>query len=57
MEISQGNTLCSYLKQTKNVIFFSFTKLENRRVEQVLSGGGGLVPVGGGKRWGKDVKE
>jgi hypothetical protein len=25
----------------RNVIFFSFAKSENRRVEQVLSGGGG----------------
>jgi hypothetical protein len=49
MEMSQGNTLCSHRKQTKMSFFFSFTKLENRRVEQVLSRGGGvLVPVGGG---------
>jgi hypothetical protein len=34
MEMSQGNSLCSYLKQTK--IEFFFTKSENRRVEQVL---------------------
>jgi hypothetical protein len=38
MEMSQGNSLCSYLKQTKTSFFFSFTKLENRRTEQVLSG-------------------
>jgi hypothetical protein len=30
--------------------FFSFRKFENRRVEQVLSGG--MVPVGGVRRWG-----
>jgi hypothetical protein len=37
MEMSQGNFLCSYLylKQAK-MSFFSLTKLENRRVEQVL---------------------
>jgi hypothetical protein len=52
MEMSQGNSLCNYLKETK-MSFFSFTKLENRRVEQVLLGG--LAPVGGGKRWGKGV--
>jgi hypothetical protein len=48
MEMSQGNSLCSYLKPTK-MSFFSFTKLENRRAEQVLPMG--LVPVGGGKMW------
>jgi hypothetical protein len=37
MELSQGNSLGSYLKQTK-ISFFSYTKLENRRVEQVLLG-------------------
>jgi hypothetical protein len=31
--------------------FCEFTKLENRREEQVLPGSG-LFPVGGGKRWG-----
>jgi hypothetical protein len=45
----QGNSLCSYLKQA-NMSFFSFTKSENRREEQVLPGGG-LVTVGGGRRW------
>jgi hypothetical protein len=43
----------SYLKKTKNVIFFSFTKLENRRVEQVLSGGWYV----GGERCGERVQE
>jgi hypothetical protein len=38
MEISQGNSLCSYLKQTK-MSFFSFTKSENMRTEHVMSGG------------------
>jgi hypothetical protein len=38
MEMSQINSLYSYLKQTK-MSFFFFTKLENRRVEQVLFGG------------------
>jgi hypothetical protein len=37
MDISQGNFLCSYLKQTK-MSLFSFIKSENRRVEQVLPG-------------------
>jgi hypothetical protein len=44
MEISQGNSLCSYLylKQAK-VSFFpllSSTKSENRKAEQVLPGAG-----------------
>jgi hypothetical protein len=41
MEISQGNSLCNYLNQAK-MSFFSFTKSENRKVEQ-------LLPLGG--RW------
>jgi hypothetical protein len=39
MEMSQGNSLYSYLKQTKVSFYFCFTKLQNRRVEQVLSVG------------------
>jgi hypothetical protein len=39
MEMSQGNSLCIYLKQIKMSFFFSFTKLENRRAEQILPGG------------------
>jgi hypothetical protein len=35
--------------------FFSFTKSENRRVEQVLPGGGRLVALGVGRMWGKDM--
>jgi hypothetical protein len=37
VEVPKGPSLCSYLKQTKKSFFFSFTKSENRRVEQVLS--------------------
>jgi hypothetical protein len=44
MEMSQGNNLYSYL--TKTITFFSFIKLENRRVEQVLSGGTGTSGSG-----------
>jgi hypothetical protein len=47
MKMSQGNSLHSYLKQTK-MSFFSFTKSENRRAEQVLPGF--LVPVVKGRR-------
>jgi hypothetical protein len=37
MEMSQGNSLCSYLKQTKMTFYF-FYKIGNRRAEQVLPG-------------------
>jgi hypothetical protein len=47
MEISQGNSLYSYLKQKCH--FFSIIKIR----KQVLPGG--LVPVGAGRMWGKDV--
>jgi hypothetical protein len=49
MEMSQGNSMYSYLKETK-CHFFPFTKSENRRSGQVLYGG--LEPVGGGRMWG-----
>jgi hypothetical protein len=59
MEMSQENLLCSYLylKQQKNnhFPFFSSTKLENRRSEQLLKGGGVWYQwegEGGGKRVG-----
>jgi hypothetical protein len=38
----------------KNVTFFSFTKSENRRAEQVLPSGR-VVPVGDSGYWGKWV--
>jgi hypothetical protein len=44
MEIAQGNALWSYLKQKKTP-FFYFTKSDNKRVEQVVSGV--FVPVRG----------
>jgi hypothetical protein len=51
MEISQGNSLCDYLKQKMPSFFFSFTELENRRAKLVLPGGVGTS--GRGERWGK----
>jgi hypothetical protein len=42
MQMSQENSLCCCLKKTKMSFLFSFTKLENRRVEQVLSGKSGI---------------
>jgi hypothetical protein len=50
MEMSQRNSLFSYLKQKYH---FVFTKLENRRAGLVLSKV--LVPVGGERMWGKGV--
>jgi hypothetical protein len=45
MEMPQGNSQCSYLKQPKMSFFssssFSYTKSENRRVEQE----GGIAPA------------
>jgi hypothetical protein len=58
--MSHGNSLYSYLKQIKISFccYFVFTKTENRRLEQVLSGDWhqweeegirkGMAPVGGG---------
>jgi hypothetical protein len=50
IEISQRNSLCRFLKQTK-ISFFSFTKSEKRRVEQILPGGRDLYhwKRGGGR--------
>jgi hypothetical protein len=45
MEMSQGNSLYGYLKKTK-CHSFSFTKSENRRAEQIVSGELVLVGVG-----------
>jgi chloramphenicol O-acetyltransferase len=55
IEISQGDSLCSYLylKQAKMSFFsfsvFSSTKSENMRTEQVLPEDGGVVSVGGSR--------
>jgi hypothetical protein len=51
MEMSQGNSLCSYIKQTKKSLFFFYKFGEQ---EGGTGSGTGLVPVGGGRRWGKD---
>jgi hypothetical protein len=55
MEMSQGNSLCSYLKQIQKVIFLSSTESENRKVEQVLPGGFGTS--GGWGSRGEDVRK
>jgi hypothetical protein len=56
MEISQGNSLCNYFKQTEMSLFlpfFFFTKSYNRRVEQVLQGLWYQWWGGGGKGCGR----
>jgi hypothetical protein len=53
MEITQGNSLCSYLKQAK-MSFFSFFFYKIREEEGGTgtgpAGGGRVIPVGG-ERW------
>jgi hypothetical protein len=62
VEISQGNSLCSYLylKLAKSHVFLltfsSFAKLENRRAKQGLRGGGLPRTRLGGEWWGKRVR-
>jgi hypothetical protein len=54
MEVAQGNSLCSYLKQTKNVIFFI------HKIREQEGGTGSAWKVGnsgGGMRWGKGMGE
>jgi hypothetical protein len=51
MEMSQGNSLCSYLKQTKMSIFFFYKIREQEgRTGPVWR----LVPVGRRNMWGKE---
>jgi hypothetical protein len=44
-EVSEGKSLCSYLKQAK-LSFFSLTQ---------EGPGKGLIPVRGGRLWGNDI--
>jgi hypothetical protein len=61
MEISQGNSLCSYLflKLAKTLYFsfyllsFFFFKFGEQEGRTGPAGGGGLAPVGAGKIVGK----
>jgi hypothetical protein len=52
VEISQGNSLCHYLKQKCH--FFSFKKIVKQECEKgpVWE----LVAMGGKRRWGKGVR-
>jgi hypothetical protein len=56
MEMSQGNFLYSYYKQTEMSFFFSFTKSENIRVEEILPRAGGVSTSGWERRWGNSVR-
>jgi hypothetical protein len=47
--MSQGNFLCGYLKQTK-MSFFSFTIQRTGRWNTSFPEGGGVIPMGGGRR-------
>jgi hypothetical protein len=52
MEMPQGNSLCSSLKQAKMSFFSSFyTKLENKRKNRSRLRSGGVVPMGEGRKW------
>jgi hypothetical protein len=50
LEVPKENPVSSYLDQTK-MLFFSFTKPENKRAEQILPGGVGTS--GSGEEVGK----
>jgi hypothetical protein len=52
MKISQGNSLCSYLKQTK-MSFFFFHKIREQEDGTDPAWTGCGVPVGGGRLWGR----
>jgi hypothetical protein len=51
METSHGNSLCSYLKQTKMSFFFFY-----RMAEQVLPGDGGVGTSGRGEEKQKECR-
>jgi hypothetical protein len=50
MEVTQRNSLYSYLNKQKCHLFF--TNVDSRRAE-VLFGGRRLVPLRGGRMWGE----
>jgi hypothetical protein len=51
--MSQGDSPYGYFKQMKCLSFFFSTKSENKKAEQVLSGG--LVPVRTGRLRGEGI--
>jgi hypothetical protein len=50
MEMSQGNSLCSYLKQTK-IPFFFFYKIREQNRSSLRE----LAPVERGRQWEKGM--
>jgi hypothetical protein len=52
MEMSEVNSLCSYMQ---NCHIFSFTSLEKRRREQNTDSISGVGASEGGRRWGKGM--
>jgi hypothetical protein len=52
IEMSQGNSPCSHIKQIKMSIRF-FIKIGEQRTEQILSGK--LLLVGGRRMWEKEI--
>jgi hypothetical protein len=59
MEVPQGNSLCSYLKEAKMLFFsLSFAESENRREERALPGGWGEFDASGkGEEAGKNYRK
>jgi hypothetical protein len=55
MEMSQGKSLDSYLKQTKMLFFFFLQNWRTGGQNSSCLGVQGGVPVEGEKMWGKDV--
>jgi hypothetical protein len=53
MQMSQGNSLCNYLNQTKCLFFFY--KINEQESVTGPAWVVGVVPMGGGKRLGKCV--
>jgi hypothetical protein len=56
--VPQGNSLCSYLKQTKISFLFSFfCKIGEQKGGTGPEGGGErMIPVGGRRRWREGVR-
>jgi hypothetical protein len=55
MEMSQRNSLCSYLNTQKCHLFFYYKIGAQEGKTGPVGSGGELVPVGGEKRWGNGM--
>jgi hypothetical protein len=57
MEVLQGNSVCSYLKQAKmSFLFPFFCKIRKQEGGIGPAEGGVLIPGRRGRRWGKDAR-